>query len=363
MKNENIQQGPQINPSQYGYPMPYQQEDEIDLYELWSAIWQRKQMIFFVSLMVALIAFAYVLMVKPIYKAEIFFLPPLAQDIQELNFQGIQDMDVASIARVSPEKVYQEFQKNLQSKSLRREFYEKPKNYDWFQKANNLDNSDVQQTFEDKFDEKLKVKVPKTGSANFISLSFEAEDKELSATWLNSYVDFVVSKTRHQLVIASTTELKNNKQFLLDKVAGLRKIALSRRKDRIALLQESLLIAKMSGNTDPVKLRGSDIDKEYMRGSKAIESEINVLQSRKNEDPFIEGIRDFQEKIAYLDAISIEEKNITPVTIDQAALVPVDPIKPKKKLILLIALVLGVFMGIFIAIVQASLCKNKKLEE
>ena len=82
-----MEQTPQKIPP---YMPMYQQEDEIDLFELWGVLWQQKKLIFMVTLLVVLIAVGYLMMTKPVYQAEIFFLPPLKQDVQTLNVQGMQ---------------------------------------------------------------------------------------------------------------------------------------------------------------------------------------------------------------------------------------------------------------------------------
>ena len=69
-----------------------EQEDEIDLFELWSILGQQKILIVVITLLTMMIAVGYLISTRPVYKAEVFFLPPLQQDIQALNLQGMQGM-------------------------------------------------------------------------------------------------------------------------------------------------------------------------------------------------------------------------------------------------------------------------------
>jgi len=359
MKNENEKIPTQIPPFQYSYSEMHHQEDEIDLYELWKTLWQGRWKVFFISIIIFLVAFGYTLSVNPTYQAQVFFLPPSAEDIRELI---ILDHPAKKEPTGSPEEIYQTFQKNLQNRHLRLEFFRAHQLFSRLQSLSNIDDIEEPHAFEMLFNQKLKFSFPKKKDNNLASLTFELENQKLSADWLNSYVNFIVSRTRQQLVETSKSELHSRKKLFLSEIESLRKTATNQRIDRITILQESLLIAKLSNITDPASSRGR-IDMEYMRGSRAIESEINVLQNRKDEDPFIKGLRDLQAKIAYLETLSVKEKNIRPVIVDQIASIPSHPIKPKKKLILTIALLLGIMIGILFVLIQSFLDKKKSKTE
>ena len=87
MSTIEMEQSPQKIPS---YMPMNQREDEIDLFELWDILWQQKKLIIMVTLLVVMMAVGYLMVTKPVYKAEVFFLPPLQQDVQALNLQGMQ---------------------------------------------------------------------------------------------------------------------------------------------------------------------------------------------------------------------------------------------------------------------------------
>ena len=59
-----------------------------------------------------------------------------------------------------------------------------------------------------------------------------------------------------------------------------------------------------------------------MRGTKAITREIKILNSRKSDDPFIEGINDLKQEYSYLENIEFDDKKIKPARIDQPAMIP-----------------------------------------
>ena len=83
----------------------------------------------------------------------------------------------------------------------------------------------------------------------------------------------------------------------------------------------------------------------------ALGAEIQVLEKRKSDDPFIKGLRELQEGIDVLKTIHVDIELIRPVRIDSPAVRPESPIKPKKLLILTAGTLLGVMLGLFVALV------------
>jgi chain length determinant protein (polysaccharide antigen chain regulator) len=98
----------------------------------------------------------------------------------------------------------------------------------------------------------------------------------------------------------------------------------------------------------------------YMRGADALETEIAVLESRKSEEPFIAGFRDLQERLTYLEALSINADSLSAVTIDEIAKTPYKAEKPRKALILILALVFGAIGGFVLALVAELFSKMRE---
>lgn len=333
-----------------------QYDDEIDLFELWDGLVQEKWLIFIILTITLLGAGFYLLIAKPVYKSEIYFLPPLEKDVQSLNMQNMQNMQ--NNTRYSTDAVYQQFLQNLQSRSLRKQFFVQNNLYELL--ADEKDNLDVNLVFQKYFHEKMVLAKPKSKENDvFAQMSFELFDAEFSAQLLNDFSSFVEIKTRNQLFNDARFEIENDRKSLIEQIQGKRALAKQRREDRLAYLSEALAVAKSIGLVEPmINQSSNNLNMEYMRGYKAIQSEIDVLKNRQSDDPFIEGIRNLQEQIAYFDSIKLNEKDIRVVRIDQEAFIPEKPVKPKKALILAVAGVLGLMLGVFIALIRRAV-KNR----
>jgi LPS O-antigen subunit length determinant protein (WzzB/FepE family) len=80
--------------------------------------------------------------------------------------------------------------------------------------------------------------------------------------------------------------------------------------------------------------------------------QIEVLNQRKNEDIFLAGIEPLRAEIARLKNLNVNLDNLKLVVIDRQALEPLQPVKPKKTLIILFGLIAGGLLGGVIALTR-----------
>lgn len=206
-----------------------------------------------------------------------------------------------------------------------------------------------------------------------------------------------------EVKIAKLSEADELKRAQLnDELSALRQQLKTRRNNRINQLNEAMHIAKSLGITKPttpsslgaaeITGQGSVIRTEvnnqqiplYFMGSDALEAErkalmarssddftepriaqiarelkllehnrqIETLNSRENEDLFLKGLAGWREEAARLRGLHIDTEALKLVSVDQNAVEPTRPIKPKKALIVALALMLGGMLGLFIALVR-----------
>jgi len=206
-----------------------------------------------------------------------------------------------------------------------------------------------------------------------------------------------------EIKIAKLSEADALKRAQLnDELAALRQQLKTRRDNRINQLNEAIRIATSLGITKPttpsslgaaqITSQGSVIRTEvnnqqiplYFMGSEALEAErkallarrsddftepriaeiarelkllehnrqIEALNSRENEDLFLKDLAGWREEAARLRAMQLDAGSLKLVSIDQSAVEPSSPIKPRKALIVALALVLGGMLGLFIALVR-----------
>ena len=116
-------------------------------------------------------------------------------------------------------------------------------------------------------------------------------------------------------------------------------LGIKRRVDATNIIQNTQMNVDIATATTPL----------YYLGFEALSSEIGVLKTRKSDDPFISGLRDLQEKLALMSSINLAEVQMNSIRIDQRAYPPTPPIKPNRRTIVSLSILVGLFSGIFLA--------------
>lgn len=346
------------------------ENDEIDLFELWNGLVEEKKVILGVLFSVVLIAALYAFLAKPWYQSKAYLLPPTNDAIQELNSLSLlTDKDF-----YKTEQVFQGFSQDLVSKEILSRVF---KEYDIvgvyddsIQKYKGIEYIARYNLAFEEFSKDIKLNLPKKNSdSNSVSIELLLPyEPEKVAEILNYVINLAQQKTINDFVEEVNAEAAIRKQRLVNQIANLRKIEKDRRLDRIVILEEAVKIARSLDMSEPMK-SGPEVNIEgvgmanqgmplYYLGYRLLEAELNALRERKNDDPFIPELRKTQQALADLETISINPKNISVVTVDQMALPASKPAKPKKALILAVAIVFGGLLGIFIALIRRAYKKR-----
>ncbi|MCB1654947.1 MAG: chain-length determining protein [Pseudomonadales bacterium] len=250
----------------------------------------------------------------------------------------------------------------------------------------------------------------------FVDYAIDAERKQIAAdlkvivnnrlTELKGKLDAARSSYEidKEARIAALNEADSIKRAQLqDELKALRQQLKIVRTDRMAQLSEAIGIARAlniqkpttpSALGDSANIRGSsgmrtEINNQqiplYFMGTEALEAERAALQQRKtddftegrvaqiarelqllqsnrevealkqrqNEDLFLSGVEPLRSEIVRLgDLSNLDSSNMKLVSIDRKALEPMEPVKPKKALIVLLGLLLGGILGVLIVLVR-----------
>lgn len=194
---------------------------------------------------------------------------------------------------------------------------------------------------------------------------------------------------------------------LQDELEALRLALKTRRENRIMQLDEAITIASSLGIKKPTtpssmgegtRVSGSVIKTEvnnqniplYFMGTEALEAEkqsllsrenddftsgriveiaqelkllehnrqVEILKSRENEDLFLAELAEQYKEISRLKGLKVNMDNLKMVSVDQLAVQPASPIKPKKTMIVAVGVVLGGMLGLFAALLRSAIRKR-----
>lgn len=187
---------------------------------------------------------------------------------------------------------------------------------------------------------------------------------------------------------------------LQDELQALRDELKTRREFRISSLEEAIQIAKTLGienPTTPSAMAGAqrqgqvvltEVNSQeiplYFMGVDALEAErealnarrsddfseprvaeiekqltlldhnrqVEILEARQNEDLYLKDLAEWRQEAAQLKGIKFDTDGLRLARLDQQALEPLATIKPKRALIIILGLVLGLMAGVFMALLR-----------
>ncbi|MFR0716570.1 LPS O-antigen chain length determinant protein WzzB [Enterobacterales bacterium BD_CKDN230030183-1A_HGKHYDSX7] len=322
-------------------------DDEIDLFELIGGMWKRKAVVIVTAAVITVVAIAYALFAERVYEAKVFVQPPSQNDVAQLNFGRGGE---TGLSMMSVKDVYDIYLRNLQSESLRREFFRSF----YLPSLPEAERNGSQDELYSKFQEVLFLgpAAKETPYRYFVRVNLP--DPQEAAEWATRYVEMAGKRGVAEIlkdVKADATIKANN---LEQQINAARESKRKEREDRIARLTEALRVAKSIGLEKPpiisaevaAAMEGS---LTYMRGSKALEAEIENLRTRTSDDPFVANLRQRQEALAFYRTLQIDSGVIQVYRQDGALESPDKPIKPKKVLVVVVGAVVGTLLGLMFA--------------
>jgi len=407
--------------------------DEIDLVELFRALWRQKLLIIGVTLIVMVIAAAYAFLATPYYETRTYLRPVPQSNLDQLNETGIY--------KLTPEEAINRVAGGLSSYDNRLDFF--LNNQELFQNIPKRGDS-LEQTFaafnETAF-EMLHPDPRKTDNRSaFVGLKLTYPKGMDGASVVNGFVSYVVELERKEIADDLESLISNrlssldmkmeaqrasynaskeaaiaglleesalNRARLQDELAALRAELKTRRNNRIQKLSEAIEIAESLGIRTPTTpsamtqstrsgtqvIRTEVTNQEiplYFMGTEALTAErdalasresddfiepriaeiqselamlennreVEILQERDQEDLYLTDLAELREEAARLKGIKLDTERLRLVRLDQLALQSLNPVKPKKAMIIALGLVLGGMLGVFIALIRSLMVRS-----
>jgi len=348
--------------------------DTISLVDIIRELLRKKKLIIGITIISVCVGLVYAFSQKRVYQVETILLHPSLENVNVLNVLNGAGGDNSN-------DVFASFIANINSRRLRQSFFNEYKLAETLsaESSQPLTTQDINTIFE-VFSKSLKVKENKTSSS--MSVSLEGTHKEKIGGWLDALVVMANQYTVNQLVRDLQSKIDSKINSIKINIASKRSVYKKRREDELARLQEAKQIAKELGirdhpfvpNIDGTPNRAisaelNSISKSlsnegnlsiYMKGTKVLQAEINALKKRKSDDIHIEGLRDLQEELIGLESIKINKDKLNATVVDKKAIVNIKPIRPNRKLILILSLILGGMLGIFCAFLVEFMSNYKK---
>ena len=101
---------------------------------------------------------------------------------------------------------------------------------------------------------------------------------------------------------------------------------------------------------DFIEPRISEIEKELALLSH--NRQVEILEKRDNEDLYLKDLAEWRQEAAQLKGIKFDSSQLRLVRLDQQALEPLSAVKPKKALVIVLGLGVGLMLGVFVALLR-----------
>ena len=357
------------SPNLTAYQPQLAYEDEISLVDIVKVLLRRKKLIFGITAFVVCIGLLYAFTQQRVYQVETILLPPSIENIQPLKVFG---NNVGS-NNVGSNNVFASFKRNINSIKFKKEFFDKFNLLETLSSESTQVLTDIQKNnYFESFSKSISIKSDK--KSNSTSITLEGTHQEKIGPWLDSLVAMANQETVNQLVKDLQLSINEKIKSIKIDISSKRSIYKKRREDELGRLEEAYQTAKKLGlreynNTGTKLSNANNLSiymkgvKLYMQGTEVLLAEIEALKNRKSDDIHISGLRDLQEQLTRLESIKIEKDKLQTVTVDKKAVVNIETIGPKRKLIVILSLILGGMLGIFVVFVFEFLSKLKKEED
>lgn len=352
---------------------PIPAEKNIDLYSFALDLWLKKWLILAITFGCTIVVVGYSFITPPVYEAEARTIPPTPSDLSTYNLAtqlagpallGVVSnsdayTELKNTVELTPLDAYKVFQRHLSSATIKQEFFNSV-----YQPAL-LDNPTPIQLEElwQKYEKRLKINLPKTESDTLITIKFQDEQAKRAAEWVNQLIKLAENKAQEQLLNNLNSTIALSQKITADQLKTLREAAELERKNNLKRHEDALEIAKSINLVIPSNsgnlITSYSGDNLYLRGSKAIEAEIELIKSRKNNDPYIKELNDLSKKEILLNNISIQPEKLKTMTVDKIATKPEKPIKPQKPLYLIAGIAAGLTLS-FLVVAFYSFFRRKQ---
>lgn len=294
---------------------------------------------------------------KPVYEAKIKLFSASEGEIAELN-QG-RSWDNSPLQPLTVKDVNHVFNDVLQSEEAKHYFFEHY--YLPALPASVKEGRTITQLYTAFSHIFAVVPDPKKTNDRFLkyTVAIQGSDAKQVTIWLTQFISVVKSQSLNALLKDMQQQnavVVNNLRHQID-IA--RKTARAKRQDRITRLKEkvhTLQLASARTFWDDEAIMNDANESPFTM--EMMQAEIKNLSKRTSDDAFIPNLRDLQAKLSFYQSFKIDVDKVSVFHEDGVLAVPVDPIAPRKRLMLMVSLVSGMFVGILLVMLQIAWRKN-----
>lgn len=330
--------------------------NEVNLIELLKSLWNQKWYIFIITILFVSSAVIYIKQSTPVYQVTTTIYTPKISEINEFNyFRSVKKSEL--LPSIPSTDIYSAFEDSLISTLNKRKFFDQfilPKDHGKVFSSIELYNQ---------FSKDFIIKKNDLSSGPSYTVSFKNSDPEKASKWLKLYIEKSNQIAVHEL----SQMIKKQNQFALNylvtRINIIQNLINERRKDRINILKEALSISEEDGHKSSLSNINLDENtkKLSLMSTNAIKEEIRALNRLRPESLFIPELFDLKAEYKLQENnIEIEKERISSLHWEEESVFSSSLIFPRKKIILILAVILGCIVATGFAFIKIILNERGK---
>lgn len=351
----------------YPYPMPYQDNDEIDLIELFRTLWKQKAKIALITAVTTLVAGIYAFTAEEVWTSKAVITAPKASDMGEFYLLA-QNLDRNAPMTMSPDgvQIKTEDAKQLQFANLQSNVFKEFKDA-----LNSLDERRKFVAGTDFYKEKIKGKSPQEQKIilkeitekdiqytaaddvkkTFDTVALSADTSKQSQGILKQYIASMNAKVVKNNEIELTLLLNKFRQDLSAEAKALEASAEDMLRLQIKNVSDALAQAKEMNLVEtsvnlPTEISDSTM---YLLGAKALSAKLVSLKT--SEPTLTKRYFDIQQQLTVLNKIKIGTETGQVFGFIDMPDEPVTKDKPMRVLILVLGVIIGLIISVLYVLV------------
>ncbi|MEZ9591894.1 LPS O-antigen chain length determinant protein WzzB [Vibrio breoganii] len=359
----------------------YYQDDEIDLRELFIALWKGKILIVATTFIFAAVAVVYALNAQEWWSSKARIVEPQVNDFavyrqQVKSFQPIfdtyQDDGTVLVSKelddlVEPDKIFAQFIRSFNATANKKRFFDNNETFLAFKKAlredadESADAQVAQRRLYSEWYQKISAAPAEKNRRDEYIISLQATTQMDSYNLLNDYIAMIEKKVQEDAIKnikatldAKETQLKQQKVILESQAKQVLEVELQRSK-------YAYDIAEAASVDAPLQNLG---DKELFAinlGAKAIKAKIAALEDVKNLAVIEPRLQQIDAKLGLMAKLEINGNvELNAYRFIEEVEQPINRDAPKRALIAVLGALFGGMLGVGIVLVRFAFGRSKE---
>lgn len=330
-------------------------EKQADIFKILGVLWSRKLVIILFTVAIGFFGGLYAYFAQPWWTSNATVTTVRPYDFSSIkkaivNYYVVSKSEHTSINQLNDafdrEKIFRLFLNEFNSYNNKITFLKSSSTIEADMKANKIETDEAKARFYNGWVEKIQSSLLDEKRKDIYQLSFQSKTKQSSVSLLSDYINFISERVSNDVFKNISSKINDKKEVLAVELSQLEEQAKNKRLNSLKFTKYSYDIAKAADVSKPIPLLSDGSPFSIEIGSKGLAEKERLLKNMDSLDLFDPRIQTVKNDISLLDNIKLSDVNhVLPFTYLKSVSQPLGKDKPKRGLIVLVSMFLGMVLG------------------